>query len=234
MVEGVVFDLDGVLIDSEPVWEEVRRTLVEERGGHWGPDTQSRIMGMNTGEWARYLSEELGARLEPPEVIAIVLGRMADRYRANLPLLPGAVEAVRRLAGLPLAVASSSPLQLVELVLELADVASAFRVIVSSDEVPRGKPAPDVYLLAARRLGVEPASSAAVEDSSNGIRSAAAAGFRVIAVPRPSFPPAPDALEMASLVLGGLDELTPSRSSAFPPVRGSPRPASELGQRDSF
>jgi HAD superfamily hydrolase (TIGR01509 family) len=216
MVEAVVFDLDGVLIDSEPVWEEVRRTLVEERGGRWGPGTQSRIMGMNTGEWARYLSEELEARLEPAEVAAIVLSRMADRYRANLPLLPGAVEAVRRLGGLPLAVASSSPLQLVELVLELADVASTFRAIVSSDEVCRGKPAPDVYLLAARRLGVEPASSVAVEDSSNGIRSAAAAGFRVVAVPRPSFPPAPDALGMASLVLDELGQLTPESLERLP------------------
>jgi HAD superfamily hydrolase (TIGR01509 family) len=216
MVEAVVFDLDGVLIDSEPVWEEVRRTLVEEHGGRWGPDTQSRIMGMNTSEWARYLSEELGARLEPSDVAAIVLDRMADRYRANLPLLPGAVEAVRRLAALPLAVASSSPLQLVELVLELADVASAFRAIVASDEVPRGKPAPDVYLLAARRLGVEPASSAAVEDSSNGIRSAAAAGFHVVVVPRPNFPPAPDALKMASLVLDELDQLTPESLERLP------------------
>jgi HAD superfamily hydrolase (TIGR01509 family) len=209
MIEGVVFDLDGVLIDSEPVWEEVRREVVEEHGGRWAPDTQRRIMGMNTTEWARYLSEALGADLRPQQAATLAIDSIAERYRTRLPLLPGAVEAVRRLGGWPLAIASSSPARLIGIVLELAGVASLFKVTISSDEVGRGKPAPDVFRTAARRLGLPAASCVAVEDSANGIRSAASAGLRVIAVPRPNFPPEPDALQAATLTLERLDQLTP-------------------------
>jgi HAD superfamily hydrolase (TIGR01509 family) len=209
MIEGVVFDLDGVLIDSEPVWEEVRRELVEEHGGRWGPDTQGRIMGMNTREWSAYLSRELGADLGPEQAATLAIERIALRYEADLPLLPGAVEAVRRLSVWPMAVASSSPARLIGVVLDLAGVAEHFSVTISSDDVGRGKPAPDVFKTAARRLGVPAASCAAVEDSSNGIRAAAAAGMHVIALPRPQFPPEPDALAAATLTLERLDQLTP-------------------------
>jgi HAD superfamily hydrolase (TIGR01509 family) len=206
---AVVFDLDGVLVNSEPLWEEVRRGLVQECGGRWGTDSQRRLMGMSTQEWARYLSEELGVGLPPEEVARVVMDRVAARYAEVLPLLPGAVEAVHRLhARWPLGVASSSPRHLIGVVLGLAGLQSVFRTTVSSDEVGHGKPAPDVYLLAAQRLGVSAAACAAVEDSSNGLRSAAAAGCCVIAVPRPNYPPEPDALALASLVLNGLDALT--------------------------
>src|ERR1700719_3934245 len=110
MIEAVVFDLDGVLIDSEPVWEQVRRQLVAEHGGHWAPEAQQRMMGMSTGEWATYLSEDLGVGLPPDTVAALVTERMAARYAERLPLMPGAVEAVRGLAvRWPLALASASP-----------------------------------------------------------------------------------------------------------------------------
>src|SRR6266566_1779156 len=191
MIEAVVFDLDGVLIDSEPVWEEVRRGLVAERGGRWAPDAQRRLMGMSTQEWARYLSEDLGVGLPPGEVAALVVDRMAARYRERIPFLPGAVEAVHRLAARwPLGLASSAPAVLIETVLH-------------------GKPAPDIYLTVTARLGAPPSSSAAVEDSSNGLRSAAAAGLHVIAIPHPEYPPDPDALALASLVLPTLAALTP-------------------------
>jgi HAD superfamily hydrolase (TIGR01509 family) len=216
MIEAVVFDLDGVLIDSEPVWEQVRRGLVAERGGHWAPDAQRRLMGMSTPEWARYLSEELGVGLPPDEVAATVIDRMAARYREQLPLMPGAVEAVQRLAARwPLGLASSAPAVLIEAVLETAGLRPYFQVTMSTEQVPHGKPAPDIYLAVSARLSVEPARCAAVEDSSNGLRSAAAAGMHVIAIPHPRYPPDPDALAAASLVLPSLAELTPDAVSAL-------------------
>ena len=216
MIEAVVFDLDGVLIDSEPVWEQVRRGLVTERGGHWAADAQRRLMGMSTPEWARYLSEDLGVGLPPGEVAALVTERMAARYREHIPLLPGAADAVRRLAARwPLGLASSAPAVLIETVLQAAGLRPDFQVTMSTEQVPHGKPAPDIYLAVAGHLGVEPSDAAAVEDSSNGLRSAAAAGLHVIAIPRPEFPPDPDALAQTSLVLPGLDGLTPDTVAAL-------------------
>jgi HAD superfamily hydrolase (TIGR01509 family) len=215
MIEAVIFDLDGVLVDSEPVWEQVRRGLVAERGGHWAPDAQRKLMGMSTPEWARYLSEDLGVGLPPAEVAALVTSRMAASYREHLPLLPGAVEAVRRMAARwPLGLASSAPAALIETVLQSAGLRPDFRVTMSTEQVPRGKPAPDIYLAVADRLGVPPARCAAVEDSSNGLRSAAAAGLRVIAIPRPQYPPDPDAIALTGLVLADLDALTPEAVAA--------------------
>jgi len=216
MIEAVVFDLDGVLIDSEPVWEQVRRGLVTERGGRWAADAQQRLMGMSTPEWARYLSEDLGVGLPPGEVAALVTERMAARYREHIPLLPGAAGAVRRLAARwPLGLASSAPAVLIETVLQAAGLRPDFQVTMSTEQVPHGKPAPDIYLAVAGRLGVQPSDAAAVEDSSNGLRSAAAAGLHVIAIPRPEFPPEPGALGQASLVLPGLDVLTPDAVAAL-------------------
>jgi HAD superfamily hydrolase (TIGR01509 family) len=209
VIEAVVFDMDGVLIDSEPVWERVRRGFVADRGGRWPADAQDRMMGMSTAEWSAYIAADFGVGFTPRQVAQQVIVAMAGEYEKHLPLLPGAIEAVRSLAGQwPLAVASSSPRSLIETVLATADLASAFAAVVSSEEVPRGKPAPDVYLAAADRLSVPPKSCAAIEDSANGLRSAAAAGFTVIAIPRPEYPPAPDALAFARLVLPSLTNLT--------------------------
>ena len=218
VIEAVVFDMDGVLIDSEPVWERVRRGFVAERGGSWPGDAQDRMMGMSTGEWSAYIANDFGLpeRLTPAEVAELVITAMKAQYAEHLPLLPGAVEAVRGLAASwPLAVASSAPQALIETVLDAADLRSAFRAAVSSELVPRGKPAPDVYLEAVRRLGIKAASCVAVEDSSNGLRSAAAAGMTVIAIPRPEYPPAADAMAGASVVLGSLAELTPAVVAAL-------------------
>jgi HAD superfamily hydrolase (TIGR01509 family) len=216
MIEAVVFDLDGVLIDSEPVWERVRRELVAERGGHWAPDAQRKLMGMSTPEWARYLSEDLGVGLAADQVAALVTDRMAASYREHLPLLPGAVAAVRRLAARwPLGLASSAPAVLVDTVLQSSGLRPCFLVTMSTEQVARGKPAPDIYLAVAARLGYSPPDCAAIEDSSNGLRSAAAAGLHVIAVPRPQYPPDPDALASASLVLSSLTELTTGAVAAL-------------------
>ncbi|HET9898550.1 MAG TPA: HAD family phosphatase [Streptosporangiaceae bacterium] len=209
MIHAVVFDLDGVLIDSEPVWEQVRRQVVAEFGGRWRPEAQRRLMGMSTAEWARYLSEDLGAGLPPDQLATLVIGRMADSYRERLPLMPGAAHAVRRLAARwPLGLGSSAPAALIGTVLEAAGLRECFAVTMSTEQVARGKPAPDIYLTVAERLGHRPAACAAVEDSSNGLRSAAAAGLSVIAIPHSAYPPDPDALAGASLVLDNLAGLT--------------------------
>jgi HAD superfamily hydrolase (TIGR01509 family) len=208
-IQAVVFDLDGVLIDTESVWEEVRRGYVTEAGREFLPDSQQRMMGMSTGEWSRHLSVDVGVGRTPEIVAREVLHRMAGRYRDALPLIPGGVEAVRRLgARYPLALASSSARILIDQVLETAGLADAFRATFSTEQVPRGKPAPDVYLAAAAALGVPPADCAAVEDSSNGLRAAAAAGLAVVAVPHGAYPPDPDALALADLVVEKLDDLT--------------------------
>jgi HAD superfamily hydrolase (TIGR01509 family) len=211
VIEAVVFDLDGVLLDSEQVWDEVREQLVKERGGRWRDQAHTEMMGMSSVEWSRYMHDELGVSDPPEEISKEVVRRLAEVYRERLPLIEGAVEAVERLAAhWPLGLASSSNRELIDLVLELSGLARFFYVTVSSEEVQRGKPAPDVYLEAARGLGVPPENCAAVEDSRNGIRAAKAAGMRVIAMPNPHFPPGEEALALADVTLGSLAELTPS------------------------
>jgi HAD superfamily hydrolase (TIGR01509 family) len=210
LTEAVILDLDGVLIDSESAWAEVRRELVLEHGGRWHDHTQRDMMGMSSVEWSRFIHDELGVDMAPRDISADVVRRLTLLYRERLPLVPGAHEVVARLAARwPLALASSSNRGLIDLVLEIAHLAHYFAATVSSEEVPRGKPAPDVYLEAARRLGTEPSRCAAIEDSHNGILSAVAAGMRVTAIPNRAFPPAREALAKAAVVLASLDELTP-------------------------
>jgi len=207
---AVVFDLDGVLVDSEQVWDEVRRAVVADLGGRWTDAATTAVQGMSTPEWARYLVDELGVHGPPEEVAADVIRRMAERYRRHVPLLPGAVQAVRTLSGhWPLGVASSSPPDLIRTVLDVAGVADRFRVVVSSEQVSRGKPAPDVYLAAAAELGVPAERCVAVEDSANGLRAAAAAGMTVVAVPNPHYPPPDEAVRLAAAVVHTAAEVTP-------------------------
>ena len=210
MIEAVVFDLDGLLIDTEQVWDEVREALVRERGGRWHDRAQADMMGMSSTEWSRYLHEELGLAEAPEELNHRVVERMQARYREQLPVLPGAVEAVRRISEhWVLGLASSSNRPLIDLALEEMEVAGLFRATVSSEEVERGKPAPDVYLESVRRLGVPAERAVALEDSANGIRSAAAAGMHVIAIPNAHFPPPEEVLAQADARLASLAELTP-------------------------
>jgi HAD superfamily hydrolase (TIGR01509 family) len=202
---------DGLLIETEQIWDEVREALARERGGRWSDSAQRDMMGMSSTEWSRYMHDEVGLAESPEEINDLVVARMAVRYRSELPLLPGAVEAVRRLAnGWPLGVASSSNRRLIDQVLDLSGLAPLFRATVSSEEVARGKPAPDVYLEAARRLGVRPEQAAAIEDSEAGIRSASTAGMRVVAIPNRSFPPSEEALGLADVALESLADLTPA------------------------
>lgn len=210
MIEAVVFDMDGVLLDSEHVWDEVRVELARERGGRWHPGAQRDMMGMSSPEWSRYMHETIGLAEPPEEINRLVVERMLERYADGPPLLDGAVEAVARLASVwPLAIASSSNRELIDAVLGSTPLGRWFRLTVSSEEVAAGKPSPDVYLEAARRLRIEPGRCAAIEDSHNGIRAAKAAGMRTLAIPNPRFPPGDEALAEADLVLASLHELTP-------------------------
>lgn len=222
-LEAVCFDLDGVLIDSEQAWDAARRAVVAETGGRWRADATRAMMGMSAPEWSRYLHDELGVPLPPDEINHRVVERLLAGYREGLPLLPGAVDAVRRLAvRWPLGLASSANREVIDAVLAASGLADSFAATVSGEEVARGKPAPDIYLAAVEKLGVAPSRSAAVEDSSNGLRAAAAAGMLVVALPNRVFPPSEDALALAALTLGSLEELTPERLEAA--AGSSPRP----------
>lgn len=209
MIDAVAFDLDGVLVDSEPTWTAVRREFVLANGGRWPDGADRRMMGMATMEWARYLHDDLGVTVPAAVIADRVVAEMAARVAGRPPLLPGAVEAVRRVARRwPLGLASSSPSRLIERTLEGAGLIECFQVTLSTEDVGAGKPAPDVYLEVARRLDIPPERWAAVEDSTNGLRAARAAGMRVVAVPTRSYPPDPDELARADAVIPSLDELT--------------------------
>jgi HAD superfamily hydrolase (TIGR01509 family) len=209
-IQAVVFDLDGVIVDSEHVWDAAREALARERGGRWHEGAQQDMMGMSSVEWSRYMHERLGLKDPPEEISVEVVRRLEATYREELPLVEGATEAVARLARRwPLGVASSSNRPIIDLVLGLAGLDRFFRATVSSEEVQRGKPSPDVYLETARRLGADPGRSAAVEDSRNGILSAKAAGMRVVAIPNTRFPPDEEALVAADVVIPSITGLTP-------------------------
>lgn len=209
LVAAVVFDLDGVLINSEPIWTSVRKDFVAREGGVWQSDAQRRMVGMSTAEWSLYMSTALQVPLPPSEIGFRIVDAMCQRYGDRPPLVDGAAEAVRALATRwPLAMASSSPRLLIDRVLKGSDLGALIRVSVSSEEVERGKPAPDVYWRAADRLGVRPQACVAIEDSRNAVCSALAANMRVIAIPDPDFPLGQRLRKRVSKSLTSIRELT--------------------------
>lgn len=210
MLQAVVFDLDGVLLDSEQLWDAARREVAAAKGGTWRDDATDAMQGMSSPEWSRYMREQLHVALDDEQIVDLVVAALLARYEDHLPLVPGAADAVRRLSPQwPLGLASSSNRVVIERVLELSGLRDHFRVTVSSEEVPRGKPSPDVYLAAARSLDdVLPSECVAVEDSASGIRAALGARMHVVVVPNPHFPPAEDLLGRVDLVLASLDGLT--------------------------
>jgi HAD superfamily hydrolase (TIGR01509 family) len=216
MIESVLFDLDGVLLDSERLWDGARREVANEHGGRWSPEATSAMQGMSSVEWSAYLRDQLGVELREERIVELVVDALLDRYRQHLPLLPGAREAVARIGHRwPLALASSANRRVINEFLTLSGLTDAFQVTVSSEEVPRGKPHPDVYLEASRRLGVPSRHCVAIEDSSNGINAALSAGMRVVAIPNQDFPPDTGVLARADLVVRRLDDLTVSRISGL-------------------
>ncbi len=226
MIAAVIFDLDGVLIDSEQVWSAAKEQLVRERGGTWRADASQRMLGMSSPEWSSYLRDELGVDMAPEDISRAVVKRLARIYRQRLPLIPGARAAVSSLAGRwRLGIASSSNRPIIDLVLDLAHLREFFATTVSSEEVAHGKPAPDVYLEAARRLDVPPVRCAAVEDSANGLRSAAAARMTVVAVPNREFPPGADALQLAAAVLDSIEQFSPELIERLDERQGARNPS---------
>lgn len=207
---AIVFDMDGTLTDSEEEWDVVRRGLAEADGVAWPDGATQAMMGMSTPEWSTFLVETVGIQGTPEEAAQRTIDGMADAYRAGrIPLLHGAVDAVHRMAEIaPLAVASSSPRVLIEVGLDLLGVRDLVGVTVSTEEVERGKPHPDGFLAAASQLGVDPATCVAIEDSTNGVKSALAAGMKTVVVPPRFHPPAADVLERAHAVIDDLDALT--------------------------
>jgi HAD superfamily hydrolase (TIGR01509 family) len=221
LIRAVIFDLDGLLLDSESAWDGGRKALVAEHGLEWPDGATEAMLGMSSPEWSEYVRETLGVPLDPAAIAQRVVAHVLASYEERLPLIAGAEQAVDRIAARwPLALASSSNKPVIDQVMTTSGWGRIFRVWVSSEEVGRGKPAPDVFLEAARRMEVGPASAAGIEDSHNGILAARAAGLRVIAIPNQEFPPGADALAAADVVLGSLDELTPAV------VAGEARPGS--------
>lgn len=208
LATGVIFDLDGVLVDSEQLWDRIRRDVVAENAGSWEAGATEAMMGMSTPEWSAYLVEQLGARSTPDDIADQVIERMAEHYRTDPPILPRAVPAVRAVTErYATAIASSAPPRIIRAFLDTAELGGRIGATVSSEQVGAGKPAPDVYLEAARGIGADPATCAAIEDSASGLRAAAAAGMTVFAVPNPHFPPQPEALDLAHRVLDDIAQL---------------------------
>jgi HAD superfamily hydrolase (TIGR01509 family) len=209
-IEAVVFDLDGVLVQSEELWDAARRELTADHGIDWPEGATEAMMGMSSKEWSRYVHDEVGVPDPPEEINRRVLAWVEERYRRDLPWIPGAQQAVRRMAArYPLGLATSSNREIVDIVVEVGGFEDLLQVTVSSEEVERGKPAPDVYLEATRRMGVDPARTAAIEDSTNGLLAAKAAGMRVIAIPNDAHPPASEGLAAADVVLDSIEDLEP-------------------------
>lgn len=218
MPVAVIFDLDGVLVDSEQLWNRAKEEYVHATGGQWREDAPEAMIGMSSPEWSAYIRDELGVDRPASEINRAVVLRIEELYRAELPLLPGAVETVRAMERRwPLGLASSSNREIIDLVIEEAGLSGAFVATVSSEEVARGKPSPDVYLEAARRMGVDPHRCVAIEDSANGLRSAHAAGMAAVAVPNPHYPPGQEALGLAAVSVSSIAEVTPELVQGLAP-----------------
>jgi HAD superfamily hydrolase (TIGR01509 family) len=209
---AVIFDLDGTLVDAEIWWNEIREAWAAEHGRDWTAADQAAVMGANSAGWGRIMRDRLDLDLPVPEIVDAIVGGVVERYRVRgAPVIDGAAEMVRRLAadGMPLAVASSAHRAVIDAALGALGIDQLFQAVVTSDQVAHGKPAPDVYLLAASKLGVDPVDCLVVEDSLNGVLAGRAAGMTVALVPNEAVPPAPGAREAASIVLERLTDLEP-------------------------
>lgn len=206
-LKAVIFDLDGLLVDSEPVWFKVRTEMFGRYGMTWTHDDQKALMGRNTQSWIDYVHDKLGGKLSKREVETQTVEAMAGSYRKHeVRIMPGAEIALEQsskqfIVGL----ASGSPYVLIEAALKANGWAKYFSRILSSDDVPQGKPSPDVYVEIMKRMGVQPYESVVVEDSGSGILAGKAAGALVIAIPNERLMPAKEALDSANIVIRSLE-----------------------------
>ncbi|MEM7531312.1 MAG: HAD family phosphatase [Chloroflexota bacterium] len=208
-IEGVIFDMDGLLVDSEPVWDRARAALAAQYGKSWTTADHHNVMGVSTAEWTEYMINHFGATMPPEEMQKLVIDQMVAMYNERIPFFPGAVELVQTVAAnYPTGLASGSPRQLIDIVTGYEAFEGCFQVILSADEIGKGKPAPDVYLATAERMGIDPIKCACLEDSGFGILSGKAAGMMVIAVPDERFPPVDEYLAKADIVLGSLADFS--------------------------
>ncbi len=221
--DAVLFDMDGVLVDSERQWDEVRSAYAAAHGSPWTSEDQLAVMGANSPQWSEAIRQRLGADVPAERIAAEVVAGVVARFRSGaVAVVPGAPEAVRRIAArYPVAIASSSPREVIAAALELLGLEGVFGATVSADEVGLGKPAPDVYRLAARRLGTDAERCLVIEDSTNGVLAGRAAGAFVVLVPSEAVAPAAAAFEAADLVVAHLRDVDPDRLWGS----GSPRPA---------
>ncbi len=209
MINAVIFDMDGVMIDSEPLWEKTERILLARRGIDYSPDYRDKIVGLNQRDSGRLLVGTFDLEETVEDIINERISILTSIYEEELELIPALVPLLERLAGegYRLAVASSSPLRVVNFVLDMFSLHEHFLTVVSGDSVGNGKPHPDIYLHTAEMLGVEPAECVAIEDSINGLRSAKGAGMYCIAIPDKRL--TPDQFKSADVILDSLRELTP-------------------------
>lgn len=206
-IEAVIFDMDGVIVDSEAYWWQSRVEFAEKRGLTWTLDYHLLAMGRSTVGWARVMQEQLALDMPMEAIMSEVIAGVNARLEAHLPVLPGAIEAVQAsAAAYPTALASGSPTSVIEKVMKLTGLDRVFRYTVYGDDMQRGKPDPEIYLTTAGRLGVDAARCLGIEDSGNGLRALKAAGMYAIAVPSPGFPLSDDLLKLADRALGSLTE----------------------------
>ncbi|MEV5542531.1 HAD family phosphatase [Saccharopolyspora shandongensis] len=220
---AVVFDMDGVLVESEHLWERMWAKFAAARGKTWTVEQTRQVQGMSAPEWSAFLADFSAATESAVETERVVVDDMISALDGGeIELLPGAEKMVTEVAArAPIALASSAPRRLIDAVLDRHGLIKHFTATVSSAEVPKGKPSPDVYLSAAEKLGQDSRHCLAVEDSSNGLRAAAAAGMTVVAIPNSDYPPAEDALAGASYIATDLDDVRARLVSALPEPVGS-------------
>jgi HAD superfamily hydrolase (TIGR01509 family) len=210
-VQAVVFDLDGIILDSEQTWNEARTQLARQYGRTWTHRDQVDMMGSSPRTWPAQMAQKLSLPLAPEDIRQSVVGTLLESYKRSLPIVPRAPEVARALAtNWPLGLASSSDRAVIDYVLELADLSNLFTVTVSSEEVDNGKPSPDIYLETCRRMGVDPKNCVAIEDSWSGLVSAASAGLAVIAIPNKTYQPSREFVQLADVTLQDISDLTPA------------------------
>ncbi|MCS6834587.1 MAG: HAD family phosphatase [Anaerolineae bacterium] len=207
--DAIIFDMDGVLVDSEVYWLKSRQEFAQARGKVWTDADQRQAMGRNTVEWAEVMRERLSLDEAAEAIMSEMIDRVKAHYDERLPLRPGALEAVRVASGRArVALASGSPTAIIQHVMRLTGLDSVFEVMVYGDDYPNGKPAPDVYLGACERLGVDPRRCVGIEDSGNGIRSVVAAGMVCVAAPSPAFPLSEELLALCARKVDTMEALT--------------------------